>query len=358
MEKDAIAQLLRQLVTVDGPAGDEGRVQKLVQTLCAPYAAEVRVDTMGSVIAYRAGAAAAPGRLMLAAHLDEIGLTVTKVEGSYLHVIQIGGVDPRSLVGQEVTVYPSGSGSERYPQGLPGYVGSRPPHVMTPEERDTAPTLQDLRVDTGRPVDGLVNVGDRIAVRGPYTELLGGRIASKALDNRASVAAMIGALAYLAGMQHTWDVYAVATVGEEIGYKGATPAAFALEPDLALAIDVTHADTPGVDDTETVPWNEGPAIDWGPNLHPGIVKRLRNTAEALEMSFVTETAPGPSGTDAWAIQMAQSGIPCGLVSIPVRYMHSAVEMVTLADIDRTARLLAAFISQLDDQFLATLPEEV
>ncbi len=358
MDKDAIGQLLRQLVTVDGPAGDEGRVQKLVQELCAPYAGEVRTDTLGNVIAWRAGGTPPAGRLMLAAHMDEIGLTVTRVEGSFLHVTKTGGVDPRIELGQEVRVYPSGPGCERYAAGLPGYIGSRPPHVMTEAERERAPSLQSLRVDTGLPVESLVQVGDRVVIQGPYTELLNGRIASKAMDNRASVAAMIGALGYLAGTQHTWEVCAVATTGEEIGLKGAAPAAFALAPDLAIAVDVTHANTPGVEDAETVAWNEGPAIAWGPNLHPGIVKALRATAEALEMSYVSDPTPGPSGTDAWAIQMVREGVPTGLVGIPLRYMHSPVETVVLADIDRTARLLAAFIGRLDEHFLATLAEEV
>ena len=222
--------------------------------------------------------------------------------------------------------------------------------------------LRDLRVDLGQPASffagGLVRVGDRVAIRGPYTELLGGRVATKALDNRASVAAMLGALGYLAGMRHTWDVYAVATVQEEIGLRGAITSAFGLAPDLAIAIDVTFGDTPGVNGGKTVAMDKGPAIGWGPNLHPGVVKRLREAADALEIPYVTEPLPGQSGTDAWAVQVTREGIPTGLLSIPIRYMHTAVETVVLADIDRTARLLAAFISRLDDAFLAGLAEEV
>jgi endoglucanase len=296
---------------------------------------------------------------MLAAHMDEIGLIVTRVEGSFLHVGRVGGIDPRSILGQEVTVYPTGPGSDRYPEGLPGYVGSRPPHVLSEGERSKVVPLQDLRVDLGFPVEaGLVHVGDRIAIRGPYTELLNGRITTKALDDRACVAAMLGALGYLAQMQHSWDVYAIATVQEEIGSKGATTAAFGVAPDVAVAIDVTFADTPGLNDSETVEMDKGPAVAWGPNLHPGVVKKLRQSAEAIELSYVTEPVPGHSGTDAWPIQVSREGIPTGLVSIPIRYMHSAVEMAALADVDRTARLLASFISQLDDAFLAGLPEEV
>ena len=364
MDKDQIGNLLRRLVSVDGLSGAEERVSALVQELSQEFADEVRSDALGNVIALKRGAGghstgSAPGRLMLAAHMDEIGLVVTRIEGSFLHVGKIGGIDPRSVLGQEVVVYASGPGSDRYPDGLPGYVGSRPPHLLSPEEQSKVIPLHDLRVDLGSDRAGaLVRVGDRIAIRGPYTELLNGRVAAKSLDNRASVAAMLGAMGYLAQMQHSWDVYAVATVQEEVGLRGAITGAFGVAPDVAMAIDVTFAHTPGLPDTETVEANKGAAIDWGPNLHPGIVKKLRETADALEMPYVMETAPGASGTDAWAIQISQDGIPTGLLSIPVRYMHSATEMVALADIDRTARLMSAFISRLDDTFLAGLPEEV
>ena len=234
--------------------------------------------------------------------------------------------------------------------------------MLSASEREQVIPLGDLRVDLGQPASffagGLVRVGDRVAIRGPYTELLGGRVATKALDNRASVAAMLGALGYLAGMRHTWDVYAVATVQEEIGLRGAITSAFGLAPDLAIAIDVTFGATPGVNGGKTVAMDKGPAIGWGPNLHPGVVKRLREAADALEIPYVTEPLPGQSGTDAWAVQVTREGIPTGLLSIPIRYMHTAVETVVLADIDRTARLLAAFISRLDDTFLAGLAEEV
>jgi endoglucanase len=363
MDKGEVGLLLRQLVSIDGPSGAEAPVSSTVRALCAPYAPDISVDVMGSVIAHRQGGnggngKGTVGRVMLAAHMDEIGLMVTKIEDSFLHVARTGGVEPRNLIAQEVTVYPTGTGAERFPGGLPGYIGARPPHVLAPEDQEKVVPLADLRVDVGFSAEGLVRVGDRVVVRGPYTELMGGRVATKALDNRASVTAMVATLGYLAGSQHSWDVYAVATVQEEVGLKGAATSSFAVNPDIAVAIDVTHGDMPGVDDSETAAMDKGPVIAWGPNLHPALVKRLRATAEDLEMEYVDEPIPGRSGTDAWAIQMARAGVPSGLVSIPVRYMHSPVEMVVLADIDRVARLLAAFISRLDGAFLATLPEEV
>ncbi len=169
---------------------------------------------------------------------------------------------------------------------------------------------------------------------------------------------MLGALGYLAQMQHPWDVLAVATVQEEIGLRGATTAAFGVAPDVAIALDVTFGNTPGVSEDETYAMDRGPTIGIGPNLHPGVVKRLKEAADALEIPYQVEPMYGPTGTDAWAIQVSQEGIPTGLLSVPIRYMHSSVETVATADLDRTARLLAAFIGRLDGETLAGLAEDL
>lgn len=368
MDKARITDILKQLTAADGPTGAEVKVAQLVKTLAGDTVAETRIDALGNLIARRPATFHPPngrtpnGRIMLAAHMDEIGLVVTKVDQGFLHVARVGGVDPRSLLGQEVTVYPSGPGSDAYPDGLPGYIGSRPPHLLSEEERKKVIPMGDLRVDLGLPpaffTGGIVRVGDRIVWRGPATELLDGRLATKALDDRACVAVMLGALGYLAGMSHTWDVLAVATVQEEIGLRGAMTAAFGVAPDLAIALDVTFAHTPGVSEDETFPMDHGPTIGVGPNLHPGVVKRLRQVADDLEIPFSIEPMAGPTGTDAWAIQVTQEGVPTGLLSVPVRYMHSSVETVAVADIDRTARLLAAFIARLDGNTLAGLAEDL
>ena len=362
MDKARISEILRQLTAVDGPPGSESRVAELVESLARDTVSEVRRDALGNLIACRRGAEEAPGRIMLAAHIDEIALVVTKVEKGFLHIASIGGVDPRSVIGQEVIVYPSGPGSDRYPAGLPGYVGSRPPHLLSVDDRKKVVPLKDLRVDLGLPASiidgGMVRVGDRVVVRGPYCELLNGRVATKALDNRVSVAVMLGALGYLANMTHAWDVYAVATVQEEVGLRGATVAAFGVEPDLAIALDVTFGDTPGVNNGETFPQDHGPTIGWGPNLHPGVFRQLRAMADEFEIPYSVEPLPGSSGTDAWAIQVSRSGVPTGLLSVPVRYMHSPVEMVVLTDLDRTARLLAAYIARLDSRTLGDLAAEM
>ncbi|MEJ5199676.1 MAG: M42 family peptidase, partial [Anaerolineae bacterium] len=285
MDKTRIGEMLKKLVEADGPSGVEAPAAAVVKELAAELAPEVRMDALGSVILRKPGATNPPGRIMLAAHLDEIGLIVTKVEGGFLHVEEVGGIDARILPGQEVTVYPTGPGAEQYPHGITGYIGGRPPHMLSNAERKKATPLADLRVDLGLAAAPMVRVGDRAVVRGPYTELQAGRVAAKALDNRAGVAAMLGALGYLAGMKHEWDVFAVATVQEEVGLFGAITSAFGVAPDIAIAIDVTFGATPGLKETETVAMDAGPAIGWGPNMHPGIVKRLRAAGDALEIPY-------------------------------------------------------------------------
>ena len=212
---------------------------------------------------------------------------------------------------QEVTVYPTGPGSEKYPDGLPGYIGSRPPHVLSEQERSKVVPLDDLRVDLGSPALGAcVRVGDRIAVCGPYTELLGGRVHEQGAGRPGRRRGDAGrARLSRRSLQHSWDVYAVATIQEEVGEMGAATAAFGVAPDIAIALDVTFGDTPGLADTETVEMDKGPVISWGPNMHPGLVKKLREVADDIELGYVSEPVPGQSGTDAWAIQVSREGVP-------------------------------------------------
>jgi endoglucanase len=360
MDKNEIGRMLKALTQADGASGREADAVAVARTLGADFVDEWRVDPLGNLIGLRRGAERPGGRIMLAAHIDEIGLVVTKVEDGFLHVGRLGAVDARTWVGQEVSVHPSGGGGSA-PSALRGYIGERPPHLGTGRQTSEGGPQGGFRVDIGlRTEDAarLIRVGDTVTVVGPYLELLGGRVASKALDDRAGVAVMIGALGYLAGMRHDWDVVAVATTQEEGGLRGAVVAGFGVAPDAAIAIDVTFGDTPGLDDAKTVPMGKGPAIGTGPNLHPGIVKALRQAAEAAEIACVTEALPGASGTDAWAIQVAREGIPTGLVSLPVRYMHTATEVAVLDDIDRAARLLAGFIARLTAGSLDGLAEEV
>jgi endoglucanase len=203
-------------------------------------------------------------------------------------------------------------------------------------------------------VEQLVRIGDMVTMDASALDLQGDKIAGKAMDDRASVAAVTACLHYLHNRLHNWDVYAVASAQEETGLKGAATAAYRIKPDLAIALDVTFAQQPDVNGDEYPKYGQGPVIGIGPNFHDGLYKDLHKAAKRLEMVLFLEPTPGRSGTDAWAIQVSHAGVPTALLGIPIRNMHSPVETVSLKDVDRCGRLMAEFISDLADDYLDTI----
>lgn len=342
-----VIPLLKRLSEADGISGYEGPVRELLRQTWQPFVDEMREGKLGSLIALKRGTGTEPRpKLMLAAHMDEIGLMVTEIEKGFLRITRVGGTDRRVLLGLEVVVHGR--------RDLPGIVATRPPHVLSEEERKKAVPWDKLFVDVGLPaeeVEQLVTVGDLISIRREMAELKNRHVAGKAMDDRACVAVVTLALEQLAGMHHTWDVFAVATAQEETGLKGAITAAYGVVPDLAVALDMTFGKHPGVPDVEGLPLGKGPAIGIGPNFHPGLVKRLKEVAEAHEIPYQMDPIPGRSGTDAWAIQVTREGVPTALVSVPLRYMHQPVETLAAQDVERAGRLLAAFIAGLEADFL-------
>ena len=349
---------VKELSDAAGVSGFESEVQALIREQWSPFVDEFRQDALGNLIAVRRGRVPAGQQrrsIMLATHCDEIGLMVTGIERGFLRVTSVGGVDARVLPGQEVTVHGR--------QSVAGVIGLRPPHLVPPAEREKPVPLSELFVDVGMTQETagtLFEVGDPISLRVEATELRGERLAGKALDNRVSVAAAGFCLSLLQNMNHTWDVYAVATSQEEIGLRGAIVSAFRLMPDVAIAIDVTFGEGPGLPESETFKLDGGPTIGFGPNVHPAMYAALIDAAKSLEMDYQVEPLPGGSGTDGWALQVTREGIPTGVVSIPVLNMHTPVEVVSVPDIRRTGRLLAAFVSSLDethiDLMTSPLPE--
>lgn len=337
-----IAALLQELTQANGISGYEDAAREVAAAAMKPYVDELRTDTMGNLIGLRRGSGEEPRRkVMLAGHMDEIGLMVTQIDKGFLHVTQVGGYDVRVLPGQEVLVHGT--------TPMPGVVGARPPHVLSEEDRARVIKMDELFVDVGLPpeeVEARVHVGDLVTMRSPYTALRNERAASKAFDDRAAVATIVICLEELTRLRHNWDVYAVATVQEEVGLRGAITSTFGIFPDVGIAIDVCHGDMPGVD-TETE-LDKGPAIAVGPNIHPKLFDALVETARQNDMPYQVEPNPGPTGTDAWAIQVSRSGVPTALVSIPLRYMHNPVETISLGDVRRIGRLLALTIARLDE----------
>jgi endoglucanase len=230
---------------------------------------------------------------------------------------------------------------------------------MLPPDKQKKPFgFDEYFVDVGLPIDEVkqnISLGDCISFRQPLRKLLSNRAVGKALDNRASVAAVTVCLEALQKRQHSWDVIALATAQEETRLLGAYTSAHALQPDLAIAIDVTFGRGPGAsEDTSTHELGGGPALDLGPNVHTGLFNALKQTASQIEMKVNIETHQRGSGTDAMGLQVARAGIPTAVVAIPLRYMHTMVESISIKDIERAGRLLAEFIAGLDDNFLDDL----
>lgn len=359
-------ELLRSLSETPGPSGYESRVAEVVRNAWQPFADEITVDRVGSLLAIKRGRGTEPRpRVLLAAHMDEIGLMVKQIVGQpdedggsgFLRVTNLGGVDIRQLLGQTVEIHGSRDGE----QSLIGVIGALPASMQPEGKSGKAFGYDELVVDPGLTFSELkerVAVGDAISFRQPLRELLNGRVAGKALDNRASVAAVGICLEYLHGRQHAWDVVAVATAQEESALLGAFTSGFAQRPDVAIAIDVTFGKGPGATDDGTHELDDGPAIGIGPNVHPGVHKALRAAAKSLEMKFQIDPHAAYSGTDAMGLQIAREGIPTGLVSIPLRYMHTMVESVVVSDVERAGRLLGEFITRLDGDFLSGLVTEL
>ena len=337
--------LLKELCQSAGPSGRENDIRQRIADHWQPLTDEIKTDALGNLIAIKHGCGEKRRSIMVAAHMDEIALIVTGIAGEFLRIHILGGVDRRVILGSEVSVHGR--------RTLPGVIGSRPPHLLAQEDRDKIPPWREIFVDVGLTEDEIrkwVRIGDTITIKQPLRELKNKRVAGKALDNRASVVAMTIALERLQQHLHSWDVIAVATIQEEIGLVGATTSAYGIAPDLAIAIDVTFAKQYNDNDSGAFQIDKGPTIGIGPNLHPSIVKRLQQTADKNEIPTLLEPLSGSSGTDAWAIQVAREGIPTGLLSIPVRYMHQPVETASLNDITRTGRLLSHFISDLEPDF--------
>jgi endoglucanase len=267
----------------------------------------------------------------------------------FLHISKVGGIDVRVLPGAEVTVHASRSNEE-----LPGVIALRPARFLPESVADKVPGIEHLLVDTGllpREVTRKVCVGDLVSFANPPLELAGDVISGHTMDNRSSIAALTLCLAELRNTPHVWDVWAVATVQEEVSFLGAYSSAFALRPQMAVVVDGAFAKGPGASGWQTFGMGKGVGLCLGPNMHPFLHKRLKELAERLEIPWFLDVTPADSGTDAFAIQVTAEGIPTALVEFPIRYMHMPVESVALKDIQRTGRLLAEFIASLEADFV-------
>lgn len=344
-----VLPFLFDLVSESGLSGFEEPIASKIAETWRPLVDELRISKLGSLHGLRKSSLSKKSpSLMIAAHMDAIGLMVKSVEDGLVWVSKIGGVDPRVLPGQFVTVFGR--------KELQGIVQMLPDRLLESEARGAPPNFERLFIDTGlnaRELDQYVRAGDLVAFRQPPLQLEGRFLAGHSLDNRASVAAVTVCLDEIRKYNLDWNLFAVATTREETSLGGAMTSAFSLKPDLAVAVDVTFADSPGCNDYRTFPLGEGPAIGTGANNHPALTRQLIKLAEELELPYQIEAMPNKSGTDGMALQISRNGIPTVVLSIPLRYMHTSVEMVSLFDIQRTGRLLARLITTLNSETMSS-----
>ena len=349
-----IAVLLTRLADAHGLSGYEDDVAAILKDELEPLVDEVSIDRMGNVVGIRRGDGPT---VMVAAHMDEIGLMVSHVDDEgFLRFVPLGGWSDQTILGQRVLVH------TREGKRIPAVVGSRPPHLMDAEERKKLVKIKDMFLDCGA-ADATqaaamgIEIGAPVTVDRQLTPLGPDLVTGKALDNRAGCAIMIAALALLKGQKIRANVQAVGTVQEEVGLKGARTSAYGLSPDVAIATDVTiPGDHPGVTKNESsVALGKGPVItiiDAGGRgvISPRPVLRwLRETAEKASLPHQLQVGNGGT-TDATAIAITKTGIPCSVVSIATRYIHSPVEVLSLKDLEQTAALVAAAIRSAHQYF--------
>ncbi|NIO46977.1 MAG: M20/M25/M40 family metallo-hydrolase [Planctomycetales bacterium] len=344
----AALEFFQEILETPSPSGYEQPVQEVVRRYVSEFADEVKTDSHGNVIAVKNPGA--PLRVMLAGHCDQIGLIVQHIDDSgFLYVQPIGGWDPQQLIGQRLTVWAADG-------PVPGVIARKPIHLLTDEERKQVPKLKDLWLDIGakdkEEAAGVVRIGDPVTLQLGYQQLRNGLANSPAMDDKTGLWVVMEALRRASQRPLKCALYAVSTVQEEIGLRGARTSAYGIDPQAGIAVDVTHAtDCPTIEKkTEgDVGLGKGPVIYRGPNNNPVVVERLIELAEEHEIPYQLGAIGRASPTDANSLQVTRSGVATSLVSIPNRYMHSAVETISLDDIDHAAELLARFASDLTGQ---------
>lgn len=341
-------EFLREITALPGPSGYEQPVAERLRALFAPLCDEAHVDAMGSMVAVQRGTGRGP-RVMLTAHIDEVCLMTSSVEKDGSVRFFSIGVAPHILPAQVVRLLTREG-------AVPGVVGALPPHLQASGDRKRAYRMDDLFIDTGlspERVRELVPPGTPVQLVGETTRLAGTRAASKTMDDRACAAILLSCAEQMKSRVHDADVWYVLAAREEFDSLGAMTCAHRLAPDAAFVLDVTHGSMEGCAPGETYPI-DATVLSVGPNLHRGVTQRLRDQAKALHMKVVDEVCRGNTYTDAWWVQVAREGIPCALMSLPLKYMHTTVELCDLSIFDEQARLLCDTVAGLPAGWEETL----
>lgn len=334
---------IQTLSSLRAVSGYEFRIAEAIGDIFSLYCETVERDALGTVMGIIPSSRKDAPKIMIEAHMDEIGMMITDIdERGFLYFTNIGGIDPRILPAKEVVVHGR--------RDIKGIIGAKPPHVTTAEQREKTIPIDELFIDTGYSYENikeLVSVGDTVTF-GHSTMFLGeSLISTKSQDDRTGVAILINLMQRLKGRELPFDIYFCACVQEEVGRRGAAAAATRINPVFAVAIDVCHATTPDASEG-TFKLGSGTVISKGPNIHPVLLKRLLKIMDENEIKYSIDIDGDDTGTDAWAIQTAREGIPTVLFSLPLRYMHTMVETVSEDDVISTADAIYSLIVNTDD----------
>lgn len=345
------SNILKLLVETPSPCGYEDNIQTKISDILTPFVDSIELDVQGNLIAYKYSKSQNAKTLMLVAHADEIGLMVQHIEDNgYIRFSKIGGIDVQILKGRKIIVLHDGA-------EVPGVIGVRPIH-MENENSKSKLDISDLWIDVGTcsksETESFISVGDPILLASSYTALNNDMVSGRACDDKAGIAAVIKSLSILNENQYKcqYNIAIVLSVQEEVGSCGATIATNKIKPDIGIAIDMTHAtDYPTINRAKygEIGLGKGVVIPIGTDLSCVIQKKMKQIAKQNDIMFQPQALPGHSLTDAHAVHIANNGCMSGLLSIPCRYMHSPIEVVSLNDIDYTARLLAEFCHNISDE---------
>ncbi len=341
-------KFFKDLVLAPSPSGFEQPAQEVYRNYVKDIADEVKTDVHGNVIALKKGTGKI--KLMIVGHADEIGLMVKFIdENGFIRFSPIGGVDTNVLPGLRVNIY---HGKKM----IRGVIGRKPIHLLKVEERTKAPKIEDLWIDIGakdkKAAEKKVAVGDQITFSPGMEMLSSDFVTTKATDNKAGVYVAGSVLKELAGKKISANVYAVSSVQEEIGLRGATTSTYGIDPHVGIAIDVTHAtDYPGINKNVMgdIEMGKGAVIAVGANINPKVFELLKEAVKKAKVDFQIEAAPRGTGTDANVIQTTRAGVAAGLISIPNRYMHTPSEIISFKDLDSAVKILVEFARMLNDK---------
>lgn len=326
--------ILKTLCLAHAPSSREDFIYSDIKSIFSQFG-EVRIDDMNNIIIHKKGNN--KGSIMIMAHSDEIFLILTEIRKDGTLKFKGVGVDPKALICEEVVIH----GRSK----ILGVIG-------TNLNKEKVNTCEDLIIETGYSKEDLedkISIGDFVTINGNFIELLNNNISCKSMDNRASIVSMYECANYLKDKNHDLDVYFVCSCQEEVGHRGAKMATFNIKPNIGIAIDTTFdSGSMGDSDRENILEN-GPVICLGPNLHHGLNKKIISIADKYKIPYGLEVEPGNTGTDAWDIQVSTKGVPTSLISIPIRYMHTPVEVVNINDIKNTGLIIGKFIEHIKSE---------